>query len=597
MQFSIVITTYNRLSLLKRAIASALAQTQPCEVIVVDDCSSDGTDAYMRQLQEALGPHGDRPLRYYRNSVNSGHSAAVNRGVAIASGDWIKPLDDDDYLAPNCIAVMGRAIAAHEDHFRGQLRPPPALCSCQAAQVDDRGVELSRTARHGPGKVFYIPQEDVHFGMLVEVVPFGTPIQVAFRREAFLQSNGWDSSLDTNCDDIDAWIRIARFGDAIFINQCLGYRTVWEGALNKKFPIQERFDTNRSIKNKIHSYVDRRHRPLTPSAETLDNYLRLHWGIVALQQQRWRDALDLAGHAVLSLQGWYLLLRARLGRWRYGLGWHYRDTRVRWQRHYRAWLRRSSPNRPGLTGQYLRWLQFQLRLHLGRRLFHQGYPLLALQVVVVALVAWGAGLVMGRWHRPPPLSTRALAARKRRHSPLLCDRVVVLRGAQVAAVGPAGRSRPSLSRWLYWDLTTTAKLYERVANDRRRDLPRLRDFRDYIRLRWACLALRQGHLWGALRLSYRAILNVAAWQWLLSGRSRWQERPGASMVRRFVLLDADEDLEDGGTAAAAEVGEAAEAAMEPLGDGPPSRRSGTGGATWGDGPRDRGGHSGGPSEC
>jgi len=50
MKFSIVITTHNRLSWLKRAIDSALAQTETCEVIVVDDGSSDGTDDYLRNL-------------------------------------------------------------------------------------------------------------------------------------------------------------------------------------------------------------------------------------------------------------------------------------------------------------------------------------------------------------------------------------------------------------------------------------------------------------------------------------------------------------------------------------------------------------------
>ena len=43
MKFSVVITTYNRLDLLKRAINSALNQTLKCEVVVADDCSSDGT--------------------------------------------------------------------------------------------------------------------------------------------------------------------------------------------------------------------------------------------------------------------------------------------------------------------------------------------------------------------------------------------------------------------------------------------------------------------------------------------------------------------------------------------------------------------------
>ncbi|HBK23544.1 MAG TPA: glycosyl transferase, partial [Planktothrix sp. UBA10369] len=48
MKFSIVITTYNRIALLKRAIDSALKQTIPCEVVVADDASSDQTEDYVR---------------------------------------------------------------------------------------------------------------------------------------------------------------------------------------------------------------------------------------------------------------------------------------------------------------------------------------------------------------------------------------------------------------------------------------------------------------------------------------------------------------------------------------------------------------------
>ena len=211
-KFSIVITTYNRLSFLKRAIESALAQTVPCEVVVVDDCSSDDTEDYVRSLGSSI--------TYHRNPTNMGHAASVNAGVQFASGDWIKPVDDDDYLDANCIREMMRAIA---------LRREAVICSCQAAQVDVNRVEISRTRRMGPGQAFYIPQADIHYGMLLEQIPFGTPIQVAFRRDAFIQSGGWDSSLDANFDDIDSWLRIAQFGDAIFINKCLAYRTVWAG--------------------------------------------------------------------------------------------------------------------------------------------------------------------------------------------------------------------------------------------------------------------------------------------------------------------------------------------------------------------------------
>jgi len=299
MKFSIVITTYNRLSLLERAIASALGQTVACEVVVADDCSDDGTEAYVRRLQETLHEAGDQRLLYQRNAVNLGHSATMNAGVEIASGEWIKPLDDDDYLAPNCIEAMSRAIA---------LRPQAVICSCQAAQVDVNQLELTRTRQLGSSPAFYIAQADIHYGMLLEQVPFGTPVQVAFRRDAFIQAGGWDSSLDANFDDIDSWIKIAQFGDAIFINQCLAYRTLWAGAYNQKFSLQKRLDTNLTIKEKIHALVSEKHQSTIPTLATMQSYLKLHWSIVALKQGKMLIAAKWLFPAIFSFKAWQLLL-------------------------------------------------------------------------------------------------------------------------------------------------------------------------------------------------------------------------------------------------------------------------------------------------
>ncbi|MBD2579015.1 glycosyltransferase family 2 protein [Oscillatoria sp. FACHB-1406] len=299
MKFSIVITTYNRLPLLQRAIRTALSQSIPCETIVIDDGSSDGTQEYTSALSQELKDCDDGRLVYHRNETNLGHSRSVNLGVELATGDWIKLVDDDDYLAPNCIEEMQRAIA---------LRPQAALCSCQAIQVDDEEGELSRTQSIGPGKVFYIPQEDIHYGMLLEQVPFGTPVQVAFRRDAFLKTGGWDSSLDANFDDIDSWVKIAQFGDAVFINQCLAYRTIWSGSFNQKFSLPARFRTNLAIKQKIYAFVSEKYRDEIPSLETLENYLKLHWGLVALKHARWRDIVLIAWPAIASPAAWNLLL-------------------------------------------------------------------------------------------------------------------------------------------------------------------------------------------------------------------------------------------------------------------------------------------------
>lgn len=290
--FSIVITTYNRLDLLKRAIRSALEQTKPCEIVVADNASTDGTDAYLKSLGEQIV--------YVRNASNLGHAGAVNSGVEAASGEWIKLVDDDDYLAANCVEVMSEAI---------ERRPEAVICSCQAAQVDTDEKALSLTAPTGPSTVFYIPQADIHYGMLLETVPFGTPIQVAVRRDAFLDSGGWDTSM-TSCDDIDSWIRVAQQGDALFINQCLAYRTVWPGGYDQKISFRDRLATNCLMKSRIYSKVNAAHQNKLPSLKTVHQYLQLHWAIVALKQKRVGEAIALGKTAFLSPAAWQLLKQA-----------------------------------------------------------------------------------------------------------------------------------------------------------------------------------------------------------------------------------------------------------------------------------------------
>ena len=85
---SVVIPTYNRASLLPRAIRSALAQvTTSDEVIVVDDGSTDDTVAAVRAFGDAI---------CYLRTERGGAGAARNRGIAEARGDLVAFLDSDD---------------------------------------------------------------------------------------------------------------------------------------------------------------------------------------------------------------------------------------------------------------------------------------------------------------------------------------------------------------------------------------------------------------------------------------------------------------------------------------------------------------------
>jgi len=100
---SIVITTYNRASVVRNAIESTLAQTyDDYEVIVVDDGSSDGSGQLLRDA------YGDR-IRYFAQP-NQGVSGAWNRGIAEARGEWIAFLASDDRWEKDKLEWQFRAL-------------------------------------------------------------------------------------------------------------------------------------------------------------------------------------------------------------------------------------------------------------------------------------------------------------------------------------------------------------------------------------------------------------------------------------------------------------------------------------------------------
>lgn len=89
---TIVIPSYNQQEYLADAIESALGQTVPCEVIVVDDGSTDNSLEIAKRYQVKV-----------IEQVNKGLSSARNTGIMNATGDYVLFLDADDALLPNCV--------------------------------------------------------------------------------------------------------------------------------------------------------------------------------------------------------------------------------------------------------------------------------------------------------------------------------------------------------------------------------------------------------------------------------------------------------------------------------------------------------------
>ena len=107
MKVSVIVPLYNREATIAQALRSVLEQSEPpCEVIVVDDGSVDGSANVVRAITD--------PRVRYLYQTNAGAGAARNRGLDAATGDWVALLDSDDWWLPTRIAAAAAAVAADD---------------------------------------------------------------------------------------------------------------------------------------------------------------------------------------------------------------------------------------------------------------------------------------------------------------------------------------------------------------------------------------------------------------------------------------------------------------------------------------------------
>lgn len=125
--FSLVITTYNRARIVCRCIDSCLAQGfegfEGFEIVVVDDGSSDDTQAVLRERYD------DPRLRIVAHEANRGINPSRHTGATEAKGEWVVVIDSDDELMPGALARLRELIEGL----------PPGVRVLRSRQVHDDG--------------------------------------------------------------------------------------------------------------------------------------------------------------------------------------------------------------------------------------------------------------------------------------------------------------------------------------------------------------------------------------------------------------------------------------------------------------------------
>ncbi len=196
MRVSAIVPAYNHARFVAEAVASALTQSHPCEVVVVDDGSTDETPA-------ALAAFGDR-IRVLRQQ-NRGVSAARNRGVAACTGEVVAFLDADDVWHPHKVARQVERLAA---------RPDVTLVHCAVVEIDGIGRVTGGRSDGGQGDVQAALLRFGPGGIL------GGGSGALLPRATFERLGGFDEGLSTSAD-WDLYRRAAAQGPVAFVDEPL----------------------------------------------------------------------------------------------------------------------------------------------------------------------------------------------------------------------------------------------------------------------------------------------------------------------------------------------------------------------------------------
>ena len=183
---SLIIPAYNSRAYICDAVDSCLAQTYPnCEVVVVDDGSTDATPDLLRTR------YGDR-IRLIQQA-NRGAAGARNTGVREARGEYVQFCDSDDRLLPEKVQAGWQLF---------QQMPEIALVYTFAKIV------LPDDVTEVPLPDVELPSGDLFCLLLCGYGNFVGTSTVMVRRQAVLEVGGFDESLAV-AEDWDLWLRLA----------------------------------------------------------------------------------------------------------------------------------------------------------------------------------------------------------------------------------------------------------------------------------------------------------------------------------------------------------------------------------------------------
>ncbi|TQQ82509.1 glycosyltransferase [Halonotius roseus] len=206
---SVIIPTYNRDEILPRAVDSALAQTvADIEVLVVDDGSSDGTQAVVEAIE-------DSRVRYLAHDTNRGVSAARNTGITAASGEYVAFLDSDDEWLPRKLDRQLSVLDSRDERWVG------AYCD-----IASTGLSMAGRVAAAVSETLFrssAPREggrELAEALLSMQVFMGPGSTLLVDRDVVTSTGGFDEGLSIY-EDWDLVLRVLSVGNLAYVGEPL----------------------------------------------------------------------------------------------------------------------------------------------------------------------------------------------------------------------------------------------------------------------------------------------------------------------------------------------------------------------------------------
>lgn len=203
---SVVIATYNRASILGKAIESVLCQTYDSyEIIIVDDGSTDDTLSVVSKYESSR-------IKYVYQE-NNGRSSARNRALSLIQGEYVAFLDSDDMYFPQKLELQVELL---------ENNPAFGMSYTSARVSDEYGNEIFKDGVADGGGAYY---RAINSGWLHDKIAFYLPVTILLptvmvRRDILNHVGGFDESL-SRFEDTDLWRRISKVTQIIALDEPL----------------------------------------------------------------------------------------------------------------------------------------------------------------------------------------------------------------------------------------------------------------------------------------------------------------------------------------------------------------------------------------